>query len=90
MPAEIFLADLFNDFYAFIAIMITAAGALGALGGRSMALGAFAAYLVFVQYAIEVGDELLTQILYVTLVLVFVGMAFKLWRLELAGTGGVS
>lgn len=83
--AEIWMFDVFDDFYAFVTITVTAAGALGALGGRSMAVGALAAYLVFAQFAIEAGDQLLENILYVTLVLIMVGMAFKLWRLEGAG-----
>lgn len=79
--------DLFDNFLAFVAITVMGAGALGGLGSRSMAIGAFSAYLVFAHIAVSTGEQLLTNILYVTLVLVMLGMAFKLWRLELGGSG---
>jgi len=85
---EVWGVEFLNNFYAFIGLVVATFGIIGALAGRSMALGSYGAYLIFVQYAVTVDDELLTQILYVTLVLVFVGMAFKLWRHELAGDGG--
>lgn len=88
LQADVWMFDVFDDFYSFVTITVTAAGVLGALGGRSMAVGALSAYLVFTQFAIEAGDELLENVLYVTLVLVMVGMAFKFWRLEGGGTGG--
>lgn len=88
LQADAWFFDVFNDFHAFVTMAVTAAALLGALGGRSMAIGALSAYLVLTKYAVETGDELLTNILIVTLVLIMVGMAFKLWRLEFGGEGG--
>lgn len=81
------LAALWDNFLAFVAVTVMTAGALGGMGSRSMAIGAFSAYLVFVHIAVETGEQLLLNILYVSLVLVLLGMAFKLWRLELGGNG---
>lgn len=81
------LAALWDNFLAFVAVTVMTAGALGGMGSRSMAIGAFSAYLVFVHIAVETGEQLLLNILYVSLVLVMLGMAFKLWRLELGGNG---
>lgn len=79
------LAALWDNFLAFVTITVMTAGALGGMGSRSMAIGSFGAYLVFVHIAVKTGEQLLLNILYVSLVLVILGMAFKLWRLELGG-----
>ena len=84
IPLEISLFTWFDDFYVFVALAVFITGAVGLLS-RSMAVSSLGAYLVFVVIATETDHELLTNILYVTLVLVFVAFAFKLWRLEGVG-----
>ena len=76
--------DLFEDFYVWTTLMVIGVGAL-ALISFSMSVASMAAYLTFTFIAVETGDELLTNILYVTLVLLFVGLGFKLWRTEGGG-----
>lgn len=78
------ILTIFDNFLVFTALMVTIAGTVG-LMSRSMAMASFGGYLTFVFIAVETGNQLLQSILYVTLILVFVGMAMKLWRLE--GTG---
>lgn len=78
--------ELWDNFLVFVAIAVGAMGAIAGLGSKSMALGGFAAYMTFAYIAVETGHQLLTNILYVTLVLVIIGMAFKLWRLEFGGS----
>lgn len=78
--------ELWDNFLVFVAVAVGAMGALAGLASKSMALGAFAAYMTFAFIAIETGHQLLTNILYVTLVLIIIGMAFKLWRLEFGGS----
>lgn len=74
----------FDDFLVFVTLAVFVTGAIGLIS-RSMALSTLGAYVVFVVITIETGDELLTNILYVSLVMVFIGFAFKLWRLEGVG-----
>lgn len=83
-PEGIF--DLWDNFLVFVALAVTGISALGAIASRSMAIGAFSGYLLFVYIGVTTGDTLLTNITYVTLVLVMIGMAFKLWRLEFGGS----
>ena len=75
------LPEMLDDPYVFIT-MITLAGGVFGLASRSMAIGAWGAYLIFAYFAITSGFALLENILYVTLVLIFVGFGFKIWRLE--------
>lgn len=58
---------------------------VGAGVSRSMAMGAFGGYMAFAYIAISVDVALYTNILYVTLSLIFVGFAFKLMRMEAFG-----
>lgn len=80
------IVDMFESFHVFTAANVMLFLGVGAMWGRSMALGAFGGYLAFAWIAISVDVQLYTNILYVTLTLVFVGYAFKLVRLE--GLGG--
>lgn len=75
---------VFNDFHAFVTAWVLIAGGIG-MASKSMAIGALGAFMMFAHFAIETGDSLLQNILMVTLVLVFVGFAFKLVRAEFMG-----
>lgn len=77
---------LWDNFLVFVTIAVGAMGALAGLASRSAAVGAFIAYMTFAYIAVSTGDGLLTNILYVTLVLIIIGMAFKMWRLEFGGS----
>lgn len=79
------LEELWSSTTGFIAIVVTAVGTIG-LASRSMTVGAFAGYTAFAFYAMNVrGTPLLTNIFYVSIVLVCVGLGFKLLRLEAWG-----
>lgn len=78
------IIDFWESFYGFVARWVSFGFFLGALS-RSMVVAAWGGYLVFVYIAINVGDSLLDGILIVSLVLIFVGMAFKVWRSEATG-----
>jgi hypothetical protein len=75
------LDSIIDNYLFFISAVILAVGGIGVMSG-SLAIGAVAAYTTFTLIAIQTGEQLLVNILVVTLVLVFVGFAFKFWRLE--------
>lgn len=77
--------ELWDNFLVFVALAVGAMGALAGLGSKSMALGGFAAYMTFAFIAVETGHQFLENILYVTVVLIIIGMSFKLWRAEFGG-----
>lgn len=73
--------NLWESYLAFMAIVVMTIAGIG-LGSKSLAVGAYLGYLAFAYLTIQSGGPFLMNILYVTLVLVFVGFAFKFWRLE--------
>lgn len=75
------LDGILDSGLGFIAGTVMAFLAIG-LGSKSMALASWGGYLAFAYFAINSGYALLENILYVTLVLIFIGFAFKFWRLE--------
>lgn len=78
------LEDVWSTAIGFIAIMILFVGSIGLLS-RSLAVAAMGAYLIFAYYSIETGIVLLETILFPTLALLAIGVAFKLWRSEGVG-----
>lgn len=86
ITSEPWIFDILGEFYIFVTFAVFLALAVG-LASRSMAVGSLSGYITFAYIASETGDELLGQILTVTLVLVFIGFAFKFWRLEGMGEG---
>lgn len=76
--------ELFNNFLATVVAIVFIVTGIGAASG-SLAVGSYVGYLAFLYLAVETGDQLLTNIAYTTLVLVFIGFAFKFWRLEAGG-----
>lgn len=77
--------SLLDNYLFFVSAVVTAIAGIGATS-KSVAIGAIAAYSAFALIAIQTGTQLFENILIVTLVLVFIGFAFKFWRLE--GLGG--
>jgi len=78
------LSDVWGSTVGFVAVMVAFVGMIG-LGSRNLSVGALGAYMMFAYYASESGVVLLETILYATLILVILGMSFKLWRLEGVG-----
>jgi hypothetical protein len=76
------LEGIIDNYLLFVTTSIIAVSGLAAAGTRSMAVGALAGYSVFAYIAIQTGEQILENILIVTLVLIFIGFAFKFWRLE--------
>lgn len=80
----LWLFALWDSFVVFTTLMLVAVGGIG-LTSRSFSVAAMGSYLTFAYIAMETGYTLFENILYVTAVLVFVGTAFKVWRLEGGG-----
>jgi len=78
------IGGLWRSYEVFVSMVVLAFAVIG-MWGRSLSLGAFLAYLAFAYLAVTTGTPLFENILYVTIVLVFIGFAFKLWRLEMGG-----
>lgn len=79
------IPQMWDNYFLFVAAIILLFTAVG-MASRSLAIGAVGGYLAFAFIALETGTALFRNILYVTLVLVFIGFAFKFWRLEGMGT----
>lgn len=76
--------EIWNNYEVFVTALVLVFGVIG-LWGRSLSVGAMLGYLAFAHIAIETQTDFFVAILYVTGVLVMVGMGFKLYRAELAG-----
>lgn len=77
-------SEILNNYLVFITAVVLSFVSLG-LWGKSLAVGAYLGYIAFAYLAITTQTPLLVNILYVTVVLVFIGMAFKLFRAEFGG-----
>jgi hypothetical protein len=77
-------SEILNNYLVFITAVVLSFVSLG-LWGKSLAVGAYLGYIAFAYLAITTQTPLLVNILYVTVVLVFIGMAFKLYRTEFGG-----
>lgn len=75
---------LATNMMVFLAGAITVSSLMGLLS-KSLMVAAFAGFLAFVHITIEADVGLLTNILYVVLVMIFVGMAFMLYNTLIAG-----
>lgn len=78
---ELPLEPLWGSAIGFVILFVATVGAIG-LGSRSLAVGAMGAYIAFTFFAVESGIVFLETLLYVTLTLVIIGTAFKIWKLE--------
>lgn len=75
------LGALWGSTIGAVTILVAVVGAIG-LGSKNLAVGSMGAYLAFAYFATETADPVLEPILYVTLMLVIIGTAMKVWRLE--------
>lgn len=80
------LAGLWGNAIGMIVVFVSLMACIG-FAGRSMAVGSVGAYLMFAFYATEMNNAALENLLYVTMVLIIVGMSMKVWRLEGFETG---
>lgn len=75
------ITQIWYNYLVYVAAVVAVFTGIG-IGSKSLAIGAVGGYLAFAYIALETGTPILRNILYVTLVLVFIGFAFKFWRLE--------
>lgn len=81
-PQGIF--EIWDNYLFYVTAIVALFTGVG-MASRSLAIGALGGFLAFAYIALETGTPLFTSILYVALVLIFIGFAFKLWRLEMGG-----
>ena len=79
-----FWSDLWDSFLVWAAGMVMVGGFIGLIS-RSFAVSAFVAYMIFLVIAVTTGNPLMMNIVYVTLILIFVFGAFKLYASEVGG-----
>jgi len=77
--------ELWESTVGFITVFLGLVFVIGA-SGRSLSIGAAGAYVMFVHYAVELNNTLLTQVMYLSLGMVTLAIGFKLWKSE--GPGG--
>lgn len=80
------ISEMWDNYLLYVASVIMFFTGIG-MGSKALTIGALGGYLAFATIALETGTDLLINILYVTLVLIFIGFAFKFWRLEGMGDG---
>lgn len=80
------LSAIWDNPYVFIVFVTLVVGVVGMMTG-SMAVGSWSAFMAFAFFAVESGIDWIEQLFIVLLVLIFVGFAFKIWRLEGGGAG---
>lgn len=78
------LNQFLDSFYVTVTVIVGVLTGIGMIS-RSLTIGIYIGYLGFAYIALETADTLLTNILYTTLVLVFIGFGFKFWRMEAGG-----
>jgi hypothetical protein len=82
---EWYLGGLLDSTLGFIAVMIATSGLIGA-ASRSLAVASSGAYLMFLYYGVHIdGVNLISNLMYVTLILIVLGIGFKFWKLEAGG-----
>jgi hypothetical protein len=84
MILQLPLEAIWGSAAGFIAMMVLAIAGIGIMS-KSLSIPAMGAYLTFAYYASETGIAVLEPTFYVTLTLIALGVAFKLWRLEGVG-----
>jgi len=82
--AEWPLYSLFDSTVGFITIMVLLATFVGA-ASKSLAVGSHGGYMMFLYYGIYTDAPLINNLMYLTIVLIVMGVGFKFWRLEGAG-----
>lgn len=78
------LEPLWSSTLGFIVIVLVCILLIG-MGSRSLTIGSLGAYTTFVYIATQTDISIMTDIMYVSLVLVLAGLGFKLVLLEAWG-----
>lgn len=78
------LGALWQNYRAIVAAIVIAYAGIG-LWSKSLTLAAWSGYMAFLYIAFTTGTPIFENIALATLVLVFLGFAFKLIRLEFEG-----
>lgn len=78
--------ELWGSALGFIILWCAVIFGIGLLA-ENLAIGAAGAYMAFSIFALETDVAVLEPLWMSTLVLIVIGMAFKLWRLEGLGVG---
>lgn len=81
--------QLWDSFYVMTVLMIGVVAGLSMVS-RSLAIASYVGFLVFARIATETGDAFLVNILYISVVIVVIGMAFKIGRAEFGFIGGAN
>lgn len=81
------LEDLFGSFTVFTTMNVLFMTGFGAVTSGSATVGVYAGYLTFAWIALNASSTLYTNIVYVSVALIFVGVGFKLVRTEVLGGG---
>lgn len=75
------LGPLWGTDVGFVFLVVSTIAVIGFMG-RSLAVASVGAYLAFIFFATNTGIAVLENVAYATLVLVAIGLAMKVWRLE--------
>lgn len=76
---------LWESTVGFISVFLGAVFLIGA-SSRNLAVGAVGAYTLFVHYGVELqSNTMIQQVMYVSLIMVALGVGFKLWNTEMGG-----
>jgi hypothetical protein len=82
-------ADFFASTIGFMIVMISVVIAAG-FASKSLAIGAAGGYTTFVFFASNVeGVRFVSELMYISIIVITLGIGFKFWRLEVGGEGGV-
>lgn len=81
------LEPLWGSTLGLVIIMVSLVAAIG-FASKSMAIGAMGGFTMFSYLATQVESTILEMIMIVSLVLITLGFAFKLWNVEGLGGGG--
>lgn len=81
---EIPLSDLWGSTLGFLAIAITTMGVIG-MGSGSMTIAALSAFTFFAYVASTASIQVMTNVLYISIVVMCVGLGFKIIRMEAWG-----
>jgi hypothetical protein len=82
-------ADFFASTIGFMIVMIAVVMAAG-IASKSLSIAAAGGYTTFVFFASNVnGVRFVPELMYISIIVITLGIGFKFWRLEVGGEGGV-
>jgi len=87
VPLGLFEGELFNNVNAFILLMITLAGILGATSGYA-SIGAYGAFIVFVRVGMDTDLWIFNSLMYVIVTIVMLMFGLQAWGFISSSPGG--